>query len=437
MNKVKVIGAGLAGCEAAYKLAERGIEVELYEQKPNKKSPAHKSENFSELVCSNSLRADGLANAVGLLKEEMKMLGSLVMEAAEATRVPAGGAFAVDRDTFSLYITEKIKNHPLITVINEEVTEIDKDIPTIIATGPLTSDKLFEEIKELTTKDDLYFYDAAAPVVSYDCIDFSSAFIASRYGKGEGEGDYINCPMTEEEYRVFYNELINAKEAELKSFEDTVVFEGCMPVEVMAKRGFQTLLFGPLKPVGLTCPDGTKPFAVVQLRQENIEKTAYNIVGFQTHLTYGEQRRVFSLIPALKNIEILRYGVMHRNTYINSPEILNPDYSMRKYPNISFAGQINGVEGYVESAASGLMCGIYLARKLEGKEVITPDNQTAVGALGNYISSSYSGKFQPSNINFGLIEPLGIRIKNKQEKNTAISERAISKLQNMIDNDML
>jgi len=437
MEEIKVIGAGLAGCEAAYKLAERGFKVKLYEQKPEKKSPAHKSDKFAELVCSNSLRADGLANAVGLLKHEMQLLGSLVMEAAEKTRVPAGGAYAVDREGFSEYITNKIYSHPNITVISEEITDINTDEYTVIATGPLTAEKLFEKIKELTTADDLYFYDAAAPVVSYDCIDFSSAFKASRYGKGEGDGDYINCPMTEEEYRIFYNELVNAKEAELKSFEDTVVFEGCMPVEVMARRGFQTLLFGPLKPVGLTANDGSKPFAVVQLRQDNKEGTAFNMVGFQTHLTYGEQKRVFSLIPALKNIEILRYGVMHRNTFINSPEILNPDYSMRKHPKIFFAGQINGVEGYVESAASGLMTGVYLARKLEGKEVFLPDNKTAVGALGNYVSSYSGGKFQPSNINFGIMEPLGLKIKNKQEKNTAISLRSIEEITSMIENDML
>ena len=435
MKEVKVIGAGLAGCEAAYKLAEGGVKVKLYEQKPLKKSPAHKSENFAELVCSNSLRADGLANAVGLLKAEMKLLNSLVMEAAEATRVPAGGAYAVDREGFSLYITEKIKNHKLIEVISEEVIDIDTDEYTIIASGPLTSDKLFEKIKELTTEDDLYFYDAAAPVVSLECIDFNSAFRASRYDKGDA--DYINCPMTEEEYKVFYNELINAKEADIKAFEKQVVFEGCMPIEVMAKRGYQTLLFGPLKPVGLRANDGSKPFAVVQLRQDNKEGTAFNMVGFQTHLTYGEQKRVFSLIPALKNIEILRYGVMHRNTYINSPQILNSDYSMKKYPKVYFAGQINGVEGYVESAASGLMAGVYMSRVLENKEVYIPSAKTAVGALGNYISSYSGGKFQPSNINFGIMESLGIKIKNKQEKNTAISLRAIDELKDMISNNML
>lgn len=435
MKEVKVIGAGLAGCEAAYKLAERGIRVKLYEQKPEKMSPAHKNKNFAELVCSNSLRADGLANAVGLLKSEMQLLDSLVMKAAEKTRVPAGGAYAVDRELFSSYITEKIKNHPLIEILNEEVTDINTDEYTVIASGPLTSDSLFDKIKSITSDDDLYFYDAAAPVISAECIDFSSAFRASRYDKGDA--DYINCPMTEEEYKVFYNELINAKEAELKIFEDTVVFEGCMPVEVMAKRGFQTLLFGPLKPVGLRANDGSKPFAVVQLRQENEQGTAYNMVGFQTHLTYGEQKRVFSLIPALKNIEILRYGVMHRNTFINSPEILNPDYSMKKYPKIFFAGQINGVEGYVESAASGLMTGIYLSRILNDEEVFLPDNKTAVGALGNYVSNYSGGKFQPSNINFGIMEPLGVRVKNKQEKNTAISNRALEILKNMRDEGKL
>jgi len=431
---VKIIGAGLAGCEAAYVLAERGIKVDLYEQKPEKMSPAHKSKNFAELVCSNSLRAEGMANGVGLLKEEMKLLGSLVMEAAMKTRVPAGGAFAVDRHGFSAYITEKIKNHPFINVIEEEVCDINTDEYTVIASGPLTSDSLFEKIREITSEDDLYFYDAAAPVISAECIDFNFAFRGSRYNKGDG--DYINCPMSREEYDVFYNELINAETAALKKFEDQIVFEGCMPVESMAKRGYQTLCFGPLKPVGLEF-DGKKPFAVVQLRQDNLEGTAYNMVGFQTHLTYGEQRRVFSLIPALKNIEILRYGVMHRNTYINSPELLNPDYSLKKYPKVFFAGQINGVEGYVESAASGLMCGIYLSRKLTGKEVHIPGSVTAVGALGKYISSYSGGKFQPSNINFGIMEPLGERIKNKQEKNTRISERALKVISGMKEEDKL
>lgn len=425
---VKVIGAGLAGCEAAYVLANRGINVKLYEQKPKKMSPAHKNENFAELVCSNSLRADGLANGVGLLKAEMLVLGSLVMESALQNRVPAGGAFAVDRNGFSEYITEKIKSHPNIEVIGEEVTEIDTDEYTVIASGPLTDDKLFSKIKEITSEDDLYFYDAAAPVISAECIDYNYAFRGSRYNKGDG--DYINCPMSREEYDAFYNALITAETAPLKKFENQVVFEGCMPVESMAKRGYQTLTFGPLKPVGLEF-DGKKPYAVVQLRQENVEGTAYNMVGFQTHLTYGEQRRVFSMIPALKNIEILRYGVMHRNTYINSPELLNADYSLRKYPKIYFAGQINGVEGYVESAASGLMCGIYLSRRINGLDVILPDARTAVGALGKYISSYSGGKFQPSNINFGIMEPLGERIKNKQEKNTRISLRALEIIDKM------
>ena len=431
---VNVIGAGLAGCEAAYKLASEGINVRLLEQKPVSMSPAHHSADFAELVCSNSLRAEGLTNAVGLLKEEMKLLSSLVMEAAEETKVPAGGAFAVDRKLFSGYITEKIKSHPLIEVISGEVTEINTGEYTVVASGPLTSEGLFENIKKITSDDDLYFYDAAAPVVSFECIDFDRAFYGSRYGKGDG--DYINCPMTEEEYNVFYNELIKAETAPLKEFESEVVFEGCMPVETMAKRGYKTLLFGPLKPVGLEA-DGKRHFAVVQLRQDNREKTAYNIVGFQTHLKFGEQKRVFSLIPALKNIEILRYGVMHRNTYINSPALLCADYSLRKYPKVYFAGQINGVEGYVESAASGLMCGIYLSRKLKGREVFTLPPETACGALGNYISSYSGGKFQPSNINFGLMKPIGERIKNKQEKNAKISARALETIKEYINEGKL
>ncbi len=436
MITVNVIGAGLAGCEAAYRLAQNNIKVNLYEQKPKKHSPAHTSENFAELVCSNSLRGNVLSNAVGLLKEEMLRLGSLVMEAAYKTQVPAGGALAVDRTEFSKYITEKVKNHPNITLINEEFTEINEDEYTIIATGPLTSDSLFKNIKKLTSDDDLYFYDAAAPIVSFDSIDMSKAFKAARYNKGDA--DYINCPMTKEEYDIFYDALINAEVAPLKEFEKEVVFEGCMPVETMAKRGYNTLLFGPLKPVGLRSPDMEKDaYAVVQLRQDNLNGTMYNIVGFQTHLKFPEQKRVFSLIPGLENAEFLRYGVMHRNTYINSPKVLNNRYGLESNGKIFFAGQITGVEGYVESASSGLLCGIYLSKLLNGKEIEEFSSKTAIGALSNYVSNKTIEKFQPMNVNFGIIEPLGYRVKGKQEKNLEISKRALEEIDYKIENNLI
>ncbi|MBR4892396.1 MAG: methylenetetrahydrofolate--tRNA-(uracil(54)-C(5))-methyltransferase (FADH(2)-oxidizing) TrmFO [Clostridia bacterium] len=436
MKTVNVIGAGLAGCEVAFRLANENIKVNLYEQKPEKKSPAHSSDKFCELVCSNSLRGNVLSNAVGLLKEEMRMLGSLVIESAYINQVPAGGALAVDREKFSEYITNKIKSHPNINVIYKEKEEIDEDEYTVIASGPLTSDKLFSNIKKLTGSDDLYFYDAAAPIVSYDSIDMSKAFKGSRYNKGDA--DYINCPMTKEEYDAFYEALINAECAELKAFEKEVVFEGCMPVETMAKRGYNTLLFGPLKPVGLRSESMEKDaYAVVQLRQDNKEATMYNIVGFQTHLKFYEQKRVFSMIPGLNNAEFLRYGVMHRNTFINSPKVLDNHYKLINNDKIYFAGQITGVEGYVESAASGLLVGIYLSRLLNGKEISEFSSDTAIGALSNYISNKTVEKFQPMNINFGIINPLGYRVKGKQEKNLEISKRALLEIEEKIKNNLI
>lgn len=425
---VNVIGAGLAGCEAAWQIANRGINVNLYEMKPKKFSPAHKSQNFSELVCSNSLRADGIENAVGLLKEEMRNLNSIIMECADNTRVPAGGALAVDREGFSALVTEKIKSHPLITVYEEEITKIDTDHYTIIATGPLTDGDLYDEIinlfKEEAGDDCLHFFDAAAPIVSYESIDMTKAYRAARYGKGDA--DYINCPMNKDEYDKFYQELISAKEAEVHGFEKKMVFEGCMPVEVMAKRGEQTLLFGPLKPVGLPYPGTDKiPYAVVQLRQDNSDGTLFNIVGFQTHLKFGEQKRVFSLIPGLENAEFVRYGVMHRNSYIKSPIVLNKFYQTKKYPKLFFAGQITGVEGYIESASSGLVAGVNISNLNLGKEMIDFTRITAIGSLANYVSDSTVTNFQPMNVNFGIMEGLNERIRNKKEKNAKIAQRAL------------
>lgn len=423
--KVKVIGAGLAGCEAVWQLVKNGIETELYEMKPKKYSPAHSNENFAELVCSNSLKADRIENACGLLKEEMRLFGSVMMEAADVSRVPAGGALAVDRDIFSKYITDKIKSHPLVTVINEEVTNINTDEYTIIATGPLTSDSLAQSVKELCGGGELYFYDAAAPIVTKESIDFDKVFKAARYDKGTA--DYINCPMTKEEYDGFYNALVTAETAPLKEFEDSKVFEGCMPVEVMAKRGEQTLLFGPLKPVGLVNPKTGRDdaYAVVQLRQDNKEGTLYNLVGFQTNLKWGEQKRVFSMIPGLENAEFVRYGVMHRNTYINSPVTLDRYYRMKKYPKVYFAGQITGVEGYVESASSGILAGYNMAAVIKGREMFEPDAKTCIGALPLYISNADNTKFQPMNANFGIIESLGEKIRNKAERYNKIALRAL------------
>ena len=431
MKSINVIGAGLAGCEAAWQAANRGVKVRLYEMKPSKFTPAHHSEKFAELVCSNSLRSNVVSNAVGLLKEEMKLLGSLVIEAAYATEVPAGSALAVDREKFSAYITEKIKNHPNIEVIDGEVCEIPQGEITVVASGPLTSDALSENIGERIGCSKLHFFDAAAPIVDFSSINMDVAFFASRYGKGEAS--YINCPMTKEQYDVFYNELINAKEAELKEFDkdsqkDLTVFEGCMPVEVMAKRGYETLLFGPLKPVGLPLPStGKDAYAVVQLRQDNEEGTMYNIVGFQTHLTFGEQKRVFSLIPGLENAEFIRYGVMHRNTYINSPGLLSSDYSVIKEPELFFAGQMTGVEGYVESAASGLVAGINAAMTALDKERVTFPRETVIGAMAAYVANGGTGAFQPMNANFGIVTPLEKRVKGgKKAKNEALAERALS-----------
>ena len=423
--KVKVIGAGLAGCEAAWQLVKAGISVELYEMKPKKYSPAHSMNGFAELVCSNSLKADRIENACGLLKEEMRKFDSLIMAAADISRVPAGGALAVDRNLFSEYITQKIKSHPLVTVINEEYKSINPNEYTIIATGPLTSFLLSQEIASLTGSDELYFYDAAAPVVTEESIDKNKVFKAARYDKGTA--DYINCPMTKDEYTTFYNELITAETAKLKEFENQKVFEGCMPVEVMAKRGEQTLVFGPLKPVGLVNPKTGKDdaYAVVQLRQDNLEGTLYNLVGFQTNLKWGEQKRVFSLIPGLENAEFVRYGVMHRNTYLNAPKLLDKYYRMKKCPKLFFAGQITGVEGYVESASSGILAGYNMAKMLKEEPMFEPDNRTVIGALPIYISTADEKSFQPMNANFGIVQGLDERIKKKADRYAKIAERAL------------
>ncbi len=431
-TKIKIIGAGLAGCEAAWQAAKLGVNVELYEMKPIKFSPAHHSEGFAELVCSNSFRSNATSNAVGLLKEELRLMGSLILEAAYATEVPAGSALAVNRDDFSEYITNKIKNHPNITVINEEVTDIGFDSITVVASGPLTSEKLAEKIAEITGGTELHFFDAAAPIVDFSSIDTSKAFFASRYGKGDPE-DYLNCPMTEEEYAVFHKELSSAATAPLKAFdqelqEDLTVFEGCMPVEVMANRGYDTLRFGPMKPVGLPVPStGEDAFATVQLRRENKEGTMYNIVGFQTHLTFGEQRRVFGLIPGLENAEFFRYGVMHRNTYLNSPGLLTNIYSMREHPNVFFAGQMTGVEGYIESTSSGFVAGINAALKALGKESVVFPRETEIGALAAYVSEGgVSSSFQPMNANFGIIAPFDKKIKGgKKNRNEAYATRSL------------
>ena len=430
--KIKVIGAGLAGCEAAYAAARLGVKVELYEMKPHKYSPAHHSNGFAELVCSNSLRSNDISNAVGLLKAELSSLGSLIMEAAYATEVPAGSALAVNRELFSEYITEKIKNHPLITVIEGEVSEIPEEGIVVIASGPLTSESLADSISAYTGGGELHFFDAAAPIVDFSTIDTSVAFFASRWGKGNPE-DYLNCPMTKDQYDVFYNELINAKAAPLKAFdkelqEDLTVFEGCMPVEVMASRGYDTLRFGPMKPVGLPVPEtGEDAFATVQLRRENKEGTMYNIVGFQTHLTFGEQRRVFGLIPGLENAEFFRYGVMHRNTYLNSPGFLTPTYSVRRENRIFFAGQMTGVEGYVESASSGFVAGVNAAMAALGRDEVVFPKETEIGALAHYVSEGgISSSFQPMNANFGIIAPFDKKIKGgKKVRNQAYADRSL------------
>ena len=429
-QKAKVIGAGLAGSEAAWQLANRGIEVELYEMKPIRRSPAHHRDTFAELVCSNSLRSDRLQNGAGLMKEEMRRLGSLIMECADACRVPAGGALAVDREGFTAMVTEKIKAHPNITVIHDEITAIP-DSPAIVATGPLTDGELYRAIEEFFGIS-LHFYDAAAPVVRADSLNMDKVFRASRYERGS---DYLNCPMTRDEYFTFVRELVNAETAPLKEFETPRVFEGCMPVEIMAKRGEMTLAFGPLKPVGLKDErTETKPFAVVQLRQDDAEGTLYNIVGFQTNLKFAEQRRVFGLIPGLENAEYARYGVMHRNTFINSPGRLDWRYNVKSTPGLYFAGQMTGVEGYVESAGSGLVAGINLAHELLGKAPVDFGKQTALGAMAHYVSDYCGSDFQPMNINFGIMDGMEKAPRKKEERYTLIAERALSVIDGIIAN---
>ena len=429
---VNVIGAGLAGCEAAYQLAKRGIKVKLYEMKPKKFSPAHSDENLAEIVCSNSFKSNLKTNACGLLKEELRMLGSLLIRVADEVRVPAGQALAVDRELFSKKVTEEIEKNENIEIIREEVTKINEDEYTIIATGPLTSDVLYEEIQKLIKEDSLHFYDAAAPIIEKDSINMNIAFYGDRYGKGDSS--YINLPMNESEYKDFYNNLINAEVVTLHDFEKREIFEGCMPVEVMAKRGEDTLRYGPLKPVGFTDPrTGKRPYAIVQLRQDNAIGTLYNMVGFQTNLKYGEQKRVFSKIPGLENAEFVKYGVMHRNTFINSTKLLDETYCMKNKENIYFAGQITGVEGYVESIASGLVSAINLANKIQGKEKLIFDKENMIGALSKYISTE-NDKFQPMNANFGILPPLEKRIKDKMERYEKMSERSINILKKKIKN---
>ncbi len=429
MKTVTVLGAGLAGSECAWQLAKRGINVKLIEMKPVKMTPAHTSPNFAELVCSNSLRSDELTNAVGLLKAEMRAMGSLIMESADANKVAAGGALAVDREGFSKYITDKLKSLQNVEVVSAEATEIQEG-EVVIATGPLSSDAIAEKIAALCPDSDLHFYDAVAPIVTLESVDMDSAFFASRYDKGTA--DYVNCPMDKDEYLAFVEELTHAKEAEVHGFDDGGVFEGCMPVEVMARRGVDTLRYGPLKPVGLIDPrTGRENYAVVQLRRDNADGTIYNIVGFQTHLTWGEQKRVFSMIPALKNAEFVRYGVMHRNTYLNSPKLLDRYYRLRTDGRISFAGQMTGVEGYVESAASGMLVGIETAARVLGMEPVDFPQETAIGALSLYVSGGSVGDFQPMNVNFGIISPLGCRVKGKRNKNAEISKRSLEIIESL------
>ena len=426
MNHVTVIGAGLAGSECAWQLAQRGISVTLREMKPEKLTPAHQTADFAELCCSNSLRAAGLENAVGLLKEELRQLGSLLIRCADETAVPAGGALAVDRHGFSRLVTERVRSHPLITVVPGEVTDLPEG-DVVVASGPLTSDALADRLLSMLGRQDsaLHFFDAAAPLVSFDSVDMDSGFFASRYDKGTP--DYINCPMDREEYLAFWQELIHAQEAEVHGFEDKNVFEGCMPVEVMARRGEDTLRYGPLKPRGLKDPrTGKEPYAVVQLRKDNADGTIYNLVGFQTHLRFPEQKRVFSMIPALHDARFLRYGVMHRNTYLDSPRLLDRYYRLKAMPRIAFAGQMTGVEGYVESCASGFLAGVETARRLLGQPPIDFPRETAIGALGLYVSNESVGQFQPMNINFGIMPPLDHRVKGKRNKNAQLSQRSLA-----------
>ncbi|OLP66452.1 Methylenetetrahydrofolate--tRNA-(uracil-5-)-methyltransferase TrmFO [Bacillus pumilus] len=424
---VNVIGAGLAGSEAAWQIAKRGIKVNLYEMRPVKQTPAHHTDKFAELVCSNSLRGNALTNAVGVLKEEMRYLDSAIIAAADESSVPAGGALAVDRHEFAANVTDRVKNHPNVTVFQEEVQSIPEG-PTIIATGPLTSEALSNELKSLTGEEYLYFYDAAAPILEKDSIDMDKVYLKSRYDKGEAA--YLNCPMTEEEFDRFYEALISAETVPLKEFEKEIFFEGCMPIEVMATRGKKTMLFGPMKPVGLEDPKtGKRPYAVVQLRQDDAAGTLYNIVGFQTHLKWGDQKEVFRLIPGLEQAEIVRYGVMHRNTFINSPSLLRPTYQFKDRDDLFFAGQMTGVEGYVESAASGLVAGINAARLVNGEELVTLPEETAIGSMAYYITSTNKKSFQPMNANFGLLKDLGVRIKNKQDRYAEYAKRAIETIQ--------
>lgn len=437
MKSVKVIGAGLAGCEAAWQLAERGVQVELFEMKPKKYSPAHKNKNFAELVCSNSLKADRLDSASGLLKEELRKLGSLILSCADKSKVPAGGALAVDREKFSSLVTQKIKSHRLIKVFENEVTDLDKDHISIVATGPLTSEKLAAKIS-LICNGLLSFYDAAAPIVTAESIDMNHAFAASRYDRG-GDSDYINCPMNKDEYEAFYNELILAKRAELHSFEvaQKNVYEGCMPIEIMARRGMDTIRFGPMKPVGLKDPKTShRPWAVLQLRKENVEATLYNLVGFQTNLKFSEQKRVFGMIPALQNAEFVRYGVMHRNTFIDSPRLLNSDLSLKKLPNIFFAGQVTGVEGYIESTSSGMIAGLNVFARLEGREPYVFPEYTMIGALNSHVSNSVSKNFQPMGANFGILPPLDTTIRDKKERYRALALRSLESLKNLYNQNL-
>ena len=435
MNSITVVGAGLAGCEAAWQLAQRGFVVTLYEMKPKKMTPAHHSPDFAELVCSNSLRGDRLENAVGLLKEELRRAGSLILQCADQTRVEAGGCLAVDRYAFSGLVSEKIRSHPNITVVSEEVTQIPAP-PVIVATGPLTSDALSEAIGEYFGQgNDLNFFDAAAPLISAESIDMTKAWFASRYDRGTP--DYINCARTQQEYLDFVRELSQAEEAPVHGFEDKLVFEGCMPVEVMARRGVDTLRYGPLKPVGLPDPaTGREPYAVVQLRRDNAAGSVYNMVGFQTHLKFPEQRRVFRMIPALQNAEFVRYGVMHRNTFLNSPRLLDRYYADRREPLVAFAGQMTGVEGYVESTASGYLAAVAMAARVSGRPMPAFDNRTAIGALAQYISDESVVNFQPMNINFGIIAPLEYRVKGKANKNLAISQRALAALDALLEQEI-
>ncbi|WP_438350127.1 FADH(2)-oxidizing methylenetetrahydrofolate--tRNA-(uracil(54)-C(5))-methyltransferase TrmFO [Paenibacillus sp. FA6] len=426
-QRVTVIGAGLAGSEAAWQIASRGVSVKLYEMRPVVKTPAHHTNQFAELVCSNSLRANGLSNAVGVLKEEMRMLNSLILSSADRNAVPAGGALAVDRDGFSGEITRTLHNHPLIEVINEEITHIPESEIVVIATGPLTSPALSTKIRELMGEEYFYFYDAAAPIIEKDSINMDKVYLASRYDKGEAA--YLNCPMNEEEFNAFYDALVTAEVAELKEFEKEIYFDGCMPIEVMMARGRQTALFGPMKPVGLVNPHtGSLPYAVVQLRQDNAAGTLYNLVGFQTHLKWGEQKRVFGMIPGLENLEIVRYGVMHRNTFINSPRLLQPTYQLKNNENLFFAGQMTGVEGYVESAASGLIAGINAARMALGEECLVFPRLSTLGSMSQYITTADPNHFQPMNANFGLLPNLEKKYRNKKEKNEALAERALESI---------